>query len=171
MKTSDFLAAGLLALVLWGGNLTPPTPTPTPAPALTAPGPQLQAIVLPIAAVVTGTKATEDRSALADYYAAWADLLERDGTGKKLVATTAVLAEANATAGGLMFQQTGIAGRYDQGKKLSSTIDQALGTWIGIADGKGGFLNEALDDGKRAKAVEFARAMQWALSQAEKPKA
>jgi hypothetical protein len=164
LKTTDLAAIVLALVACWNPPIglidTPIVPTPTvPTPTVA-----MQAVVAPIAALVVGDKAPGDRAALSEYYAAWGDVLERDGgtAGKKKIATTAVLAAANESAGLLMYQQTGIKGRY---ATLADSIQKARGECLGIADLKGGWLNVPLDDAKRAKAVEFERALSWAFSQ------
>lgn len=167
LKKTDVAAIALALVVMFGGKLNLNLPQfawtdSTPAVTIPAPSAELQAIVSPVAALVTGDKAEADRVSLSEFYLALADVIERDGKASvKLVASTGALREISKRAGLLMFQSTGIDNRY---AALAGAIDQSIGQWTAIIE-SGQWLNVPLDDAKRAKAVELYRGLAWAFSQ------
>ena len=164
LRWTDWLAIGLLALVLWGDRIDLSRFWPEATPTLPAPSAELQAVVTPIASLVAGETADADRAALSEYYAAFADVVSRDGK-TRIIATTGLLRTANERAGQLMFQQTGLQGRY---AGIVDAIARAWGNHLGIAatkDGATTYRVVDLDDAKRAKAVEFYAALAWAFEQ------
>ncbi len=136
------LAAGLLAL--WLGN------GPDASPVLPKPTDEWARTVEPIRATLA--KAPE-RKRLGLFYAAFADVVARDGQAadKATLTTVADLVALNERAGKLAFQQTGVQGKYPG---LAKQIDDALR--VGWGD------NAPLDAAKRARAVECLRAVAWA---------
>jgi hypothetical protein len=121
-----------------------PSPEPIPAPADAA----TRAAVAPVGAKLANHK--EDGRRLASFYAGLADVIARDQG--KIVATTAHLRELHRRAGLLMFQQTGIAGKYPG---LAEAINKVLADRVGLE-------NVPLDAAKQKAAVEAFRAIAWA---------
>ena len=163
---SDWIVAIAVAVALLGGKIDlsgifTPTPAPVVVVAIDEPTAAMKAVVQPVAALVTGTNATVDRAALSEFYLAWGDMLQRDALSKK-VTTTLALHDANVSSGLLMFQQTGIQGRY---ATLAEQINKTLAAWVGLLDANGKVLNVPFDDAKRAKAVEYCKGLAWALNQ------
>ena len=147
-----------------------PVPGPGPGPQPDVPDPTLEGLVAPTGALLTlvqpisnlivGPTAKVDGKDLAYFYLELANQIERDGQGAKLFKDTSVLRDLNSTAGSLMFQQTGMKGRYST---LGATIDGILSTSIGLDIA---VLDDAAN--KRATAIQALKAIAWATYQASK---
>lgn len=147
MKSSTFF--GLL-LIAMGVVCQLDSATPRPRPTPDRPSDALAEAVAPVATLLRGR--TEDGSKLAAFYSAVADVIARDHG--KLLQTTAELRELHRRAGLLMFQQTGIEGKYPG---LAEAIDKVLADQIGLE-------NVSLDDKRRTAAVDAFRAIAWACA-------
>jgi hypothetical protein len=147
MKASTFFAIGLIALGLiarFGAN------APKPAPRPDRPSDAVAAAVAPVATILKGH--AEDGAKLAGFYAALADVVTRDQG--KVIETTAQLRELHRRAGLLMFQRTGIEGKYPG---LAEAIDKVLADRIGLD-------NVKMDVTKQTAAVEAFHALAWACA-------
>jgi len=87
---------------------------------------------------------------LAAFYLSLADVVERDQG--KVIQSTAELRETNRRTGLLMFQETGIQGKYPG---LAEAIDKVLADQIGLAV-------VPLDAEKRKQMIDTLRAIAWA---------
>ena len=145
MKTSTFFA---VVLIVWGVLMHPGPQKPSPAPKPNRPSDALVADVGPVVAIMKSHP--EDGRNLAAFYSAVADVIARDQG--KVVQTTAQLRELNRRAGLLMFQKTGIEGKYPG---LAEAIDKVLANSVGLD-------NVALDAAKQTAAIESLRALAWA---------
>jgi len=145
MKGSTFFA---LALIVWGVLATGGTQKPRPEPKPDRPSDALVAAVGPVATILKGH--ADDGRKLASFYSAVADVITRDQG--KIIQTTAQLRELNRRAGLLMFQKTGLEGKYPG---LAEAIDKILADRIGLD-------NVALDTTKQTACIEAFRALAWA---------
>jgi hypothetical protein len=145
MKKSTIFAVVLIALGVWG-RVAPSKPNPTPTPV--RPNDALVAAVGPVVAILKDHP--EDGRNLAAFYEAIADVIARDQG--KVVQTVAQVRELNRRAGLLMFQKTGIEGKYPG---LATAIDKVLEDRIGLDD-------VPVDAAKRAAAIEAFKALSWA---------
>jgi len=119
-----------------GGDLVSPVVSPVKAPSA-----EMQALVTPIIAISDPD--------LVLFYQDFADIIERDS---EIIKTTGTIQTANSRAGQLMFQNTGMKGKYPG---LAENVDAAI---IGAI----GKQNIALTTDLRAKAVEVFEAISWA---------
>lgn len=111
-----------------GGVVPPPVPSPTVEYRVDL-------------SMVTGASASADARILTAFYRDFADLVDRD---RDVIATTGQLRETHIRAGKLMFQQTGIAGRYPG---LAEELDAVFASALGLE-------NVQLDDAKRQAGVD-----------------
>ncbi len=145
MKTSTIFAAVMIAwgaLAYIGQQSTSSTPKPD------RPNDALVATVGPVVTILKNHP--EDGRNLATFYAAVADVLARDQG--RIIQTTSQLREIHRRAGLLMFQKTGIDGKYPG---LAEAIDKVLADRIGLD-------NVALDAAKQTAAIEAFRTLVWA---------
>lgn len=145
MKASTFFA---IALIAWGLLAGRAAVQPHPAPAPNRPSDAMVSAVAPVTTLLKGQ--TEDGRKLAAFYSAVADVIARDQG--KVVQTTAQLREVNRRAGLLMFQKTGIEGKYPG---LAEAIDKVLADRIGLD-------SVPLDAAKQTTAIETFQALAWA---------
>jgi hypothetical protein len=96
----------------------------------------------------------EDGQQIAAFYRALADVVERDAG--QVLRDVADVREANRRAGLLMFQRTGVQGKYPG---LSDAIESALAELVGLD-------NVPLDEAKRKNVVAAFRALAWACGDA-----
>lgn len=120
---------------------TPPTPNPEPIPDPDEPSVEMKSIVASVEPI-------EDAE-LAQFYADFADLVARDSDVLK---NTGHIREAHIRSGKLMFQGTGIKGKYPA---LAEKIDSAIQTAIGVE-------NVNLTPELRARTVQVLKALSWA---------
>lgn len=145
-----------LALVN-GDGVIPPGPDPNPVivvPNVPVPVAYLQNIVLPIKAKMVGQDVKKDSAELANFYNDMADVIERDMIQNK-ISTTGAIRTLNINAGTLMFEKTGIKGKY---VGLGDTIDNALVQVLTLED-------VPLSSIKRQDAINIFRALAWQFSQ------
>jgi hypothetical protein len=145
MRPTTICAAILIG---WGVFTHLGVQKPRPEPKPERPSDALMAAVKPVTAILKGHG--EDGSTLAAFYQAVADVLARDQG--RVIQTTAQLREFHRRAGLLMFQRTGIEGRYPG---LAEAIDKVLVERIGLD-------SVAIDPVKQAAAIEAFRALAWA---------
>jgi hypothetical protein len=147
VKTSTLIG---LALIVGGllAHLDLPFKQPQPSPE--RPSDALVTAVQPVAAILKGHG--DDGGRLSAFYLAEADVVARDQG--KVIATTAQLRELNRRSGLLMFQRTGIEGKYPG---LAEAIDQVLADRVGLD-------NVVFDAGKQKAAVETLKALAWACA-------
>jgi len=133
-----------------------PEPKPEPEPIVTTPVPDdyYKDVVANITPLITGANAKVDSVELAKFYMDMADILGRD---VKIIKTTEDILKLNKNAGQLMFQQTGIKGRY---ANLNSEINSAMVKVLTLN-------NIPLDDPLRFKAVKVVEAIAWACLNAK----
>jgi hypothetical protein len=132
----------------------------TPAPTVPEPSAELQAVVAPLAAMVTGSNATTDRAELSAFCTALAEFHSRDKAA--LVKATQLLADHNAAALQGFYQNAGMTGRYPG---LGAAIDKALGERLGLLTPDGKFKAGVFDAAMAAKAADFYSALAWAFAQ------
>jgi hypothetical protein len=157
---SDWIVLVAVAVALFGGKLIEGISLGggTPAPAVPEPSPELQAVVKPIAALVAGENAAQDRAELSAFCLALAEFHGRDKAA--LVKTTKTLADHNAAALQALYQSTGMTGRY---AGLGASIDKALGGYLGVANADGTYKAVELTAATAAKTAEFYQALAWAF--------
>lgn len=147
-KKTDLLALVLLAVFFWN----PEWPTLGPdVPDVPAPSAELQALVKPVAELLAGYEQTKEFSA---FYVAFADVVERDGKGEKILGNSLVVREYNRQAMDLMWQ-----GRWQKVPGLSAAVDGVLLQHAGD--------DPKLEDTQRAKLVAALRAVAWAAQEAK----
>lgn len=129
-----------------------PDPDPIPVVDVKVPIPSLpyQNAVKNITPLIIGVHSSVDRVELAKFYMDFADVIERDAEEK--ISNTAMFREIHMRASQLMFQQTGMQGRYIG---LNGAIDKALGDSLGLEVA-------TLNGIKRAEAVKILQAIAWA---------
>ena len=164
INKTTLAALVLIAFGMFGDRLDLPKfawnePT-TPAVTIATPTAELQALVVPVAALVTGDKAAADRTELAGLFLALAEFHSRDKAA--IVSTVQLLERFNETAIQGLYQGTGMAGRY---AALGTSIDAAMGKHLGILQANGKYKAEPLDATSSAKVTAFYQAMAWAFSQ------
>jgi len=137
------------------GEEPSPNPNPIPDLVITEPDEPYKSYVTPIIPLIKGEHALDDGYALARFFLDFSDVVGRDSS---ILKTTNDLRELNIKAGKLMFQKTGIDGRY---AGLSDAIDKAFEKALTLQ-------NVDLDDEKRQKAVKIAHAIGWATLEAAK---
>lgn len=146
-------------LVYGGGGPNPPVPPTPPTPDIPQPSADLVALVKPIADLFVGDKATikKDSANLSAFYMDMAETIERD-RATQVIKTTDNVRQTNISAGKLMFQNTGIKGRYPG---LGEAIDKALAAKLGldIVD---------LTDAKRTEVVNMFKALAWICGEVAK---
>jgi len=141
-----------------------PTPTPGPDPPVPVPVPEpdinvdtptayFQNLVKDIPSIVVGSNAKIDSKELAKFYLDMASVIGRDTS---VVKTTEHIRTLNINAGKLMFQQSGIQGRY---ANLNTTVDNV------ITQSLGGLENVALTVDKRNSVVKAFEALAWGFLQ------
>lgn len=151
MKHRNLLFPVVVFAALAGHYLSPPPASAPDQVPLAAPPPALADEVAPIRKLLAGQRA--DARRLAAFYRQMADVVRRDTT---VVTSTGALRTGHRTAGKLMFEQTGIDGRY---ARLPTRIDQALAKALGLDD-------VPLTKQKRAAAVTTFEAIAWAAQAA-----
>jgi len=150
MKPTTLLAVGLIVAGLVAA-WRPAGPSPTPAP--TPPDEATRAIV----ADLRGQLPPEDGRRLGAFYSALADVIERDAGD--LIDTVARVRQLNRRAGLLMFQRTGIAGKYPG---LAQQIDRAIARGMGLEETDEGYTDVDLDAERIERLVRVLRAIAWA---------
>lgn len=144
-------------LVYGGGDTI--IDTSNKLPEIAKPSDGLVTIVQPLMTLFIGDKVQikKDASSMAYFYSDIADTISRDST-TKLLKTTEQIRQLNITAGTLMFQQTGVKGRYPG---LGTEIDKVLATSIGldIVD---------ITDTKRIDIVNAFKAIAWSCVEVAK---
>jgi hypothetical protein len=145
MRPTTILAA---ALIGWGVFAHTGFDKPGPAPLPDRPSASLLTAVKPVTAILKGH--TDDGMKLATFYSAVADVLARDQG--KVITTTAQLRELHRRAGLLMFQKSGIEGKYPG---LAEAIDKVLADSVGLD-------NVTLDAEKCQHAIDAFKAFAWA---------
>lgn len=165
LKKTDLAAIVLALLVLFGGKLDLPQfawtdPAVTPAVTIAAPSADLQVIVVPVAALVAGDKAAADRPELAAFFTALAEFHSRDKAA--IVSSVQLLQRHDDLSLQALYQNTSMAGRY---AALGTSIDTALGKYLGILQADGKYKAGPLDAVASAKVSAFCQAMAWAFSQ------
>jgi nitrogen fixation-related uncharacterized protein len=149
MKMITLLAIALIGLGLtahfrWGVKAS------NPSSAIERPNDALVSAVLPITAILKGH--AEDGAKLAGFYAALADVVDRDQG--RVLKTTHELRELHRRAGLLAFQKSGIEGKYPD---LSKAIEKILADEIGLD-------NVALDAVKQEASQKTFKALAWACA-------
>jgi hypothetical protein len=129
-----------------------PDPDPKPTIEVDTPSAVLQLLVKGITPLLTGDKAKEDGVELAKFYLDMANVIERDST---VIKTTTHIRTLNVNAGQLMFQKTGIQGRYTG---LSQEIDNVF---VAVLTKD----NTELTPAKRQELVQALKAIAWACLQ------
>lgn len=136
-----------------------PGPSPTPVPSIPepeTPSTALQRLVEPLAALAANKILdTGDLLNLTEFYFDFADVVRRDAAD--VIATTATFRAVYMDAGGLMFQQTGMKGKY---AGLSEIVDGIISDYIGLDI-------ESLD---AVKTSDVLNAVAWTFYQPLKPK-
>jgi hypothetical protein len=127
-----------------------PEPAKEKVPVVIEPSSYLKKLVTPITESLTGKDAKKDALDLAWFYWDMGDGISRDSGS--MVKTTEDIRTLNVRAGGVMFQQKSIKGKY---KGLPEAVDNAL---IDVLELK----SVKLSDGKRAEAVQVFKAISWA---------
>jgi hypothetical protein len=146
-----FTIVGILMIALGVlSHFDKPTPQPAPTPVPNRPSDVLAASVQPIAAILKNH--ADDGGKLADFYLSMADVISRDQG--KVIQTTANLRELHRRAGLLMFQRTGVQGKYPG---LAEAIDKVFVDRLGLE-------NVAFDSAKQSAAIEIMKAIAWACS-------
>ncbi len=93
------------------------------------PTPLLQATVAELAAFSNRVEA-QDLLNLTEFYLDFADVVRRDGLASKpVVNTTSIFRSTYMNAGGLMFQQTGMQGKYDG---MAEIVDSIITSELGL---------------------------------------
>lgn len=115
--------------------------SPVVAPVTAAPSAEMQKIVEPVVEI-------KDLD-LASLYSDLAGVIERDS---EIIKTTETIRTAHSRSGQLMFQGTGMKGKYPG---LAEKVDAAIAEAIGKE-------NVSLTPDLRAKAVEVFKALSWA---------
>lgn len=137
-----YLAASFLIVFLCGcprgGDLTSPVVTPV---TVTAPSAEMQKLVETIVSIADND--------LSNLYADIANVIERDS---EIIKTTESIRTANSRCGKLMFQGTGMQGKY---VGLAEKVDTAIAGAIGKE-------NVTLTPELRTKAIEVFKALSWA---------
>lgn len=149
----DISAKAPLALSTEQGPGPNPNPNPDPViklPDIPEPPAHLKELVKDIPGKLVGDDVQEDAVELVLFYWDMADTLQRD-SDSKIVTTTGKIRELNIRAGALMFQKTGIKGKYSG---LGSSIDSVLVEVLGLAD-------VSLTESKRGDAVKAFSAIAW----------
>ena len=120
------LFIGIAALGVSGATgvvlTTPETQITVEAPVVSSDSPDLSRVSELL------SKHPEDAIALSELYAAIADVIERDGS---VIKTLGQIREANSRSGKLLFQKTGIQGKYDG---LPEAVDSFLVSKLGVED-------------------------------------
>lgn len=165
LKKTDLAAIALALVVVFGGKLNLNLPQfawtdSTQAVTVPAPSAELQALVSPVAALVTGDKAATDRAELAGLFSALAEFHARDKA--TIVSNVQLLQRHNDLSLQAFYQGTGMKGRY---AAIGASIDTALGKYLGILQADGKYKAGPLDAIAAAKVAEFCQAMAWAFSQ------
>ena len=145
MSRTTVAALLLMAIGAWAqfGRVIPETTAK-----IDRPSESLAAAVAPIQSILAAQK--EDGRTIATFYLSLADVVARDQG--RVIRSAADLREVNRRAGALMFQQTGMTGKYPA---LATAIEKVLADVVGLE-------NTLLDDSRRTKAVEAFRAIAWA---------
>ena len=149
MKPTTYVA---VLLIVAGAVAAWRQPADRPEPNANAPDAATRAIVANVREILTGHQ--EDGQRLAAFYLALADVVERDAG--QVLRDVADVREANRRAGLLMFQRTGVQGKYPG---LSAAVESALTELIGLD-------NVPLDEAKRKNVVAAFRALAWACGDA-----
>lgn len=159
---SDWIVAISVLAVLFGGKLADGISLGGGSSTLTIsePSAELQTIVKPIAAMVTGEHAVVDRAELSAFCLALVEFHDRDKAA--IVNTTALLADHNGTALQAFYKDTGMTGRY---VGLGTSIDKALAGCVGIPIENGKFKAIEFTPAMAVKAAEFYRALAWVFQQ------
>ncbi len=163
--TKDNKSSVAIHKLVNGKGLPTPTPNPNPDPdppipdiSIAKPEEPYLGFVKPITPLITGKDASvikRDSIELAKFYLDFADVLERD---ENIIKTTGHILKLNQNAGQLMFQKTGMKGKYDN---LPSAIDTAFAEALTLED-------VSLTASKRDKAVKVSKAIAWACLEAGK---
>lgn len=124
-----------------------PTPEPVPEP-IPEPGPVILEPSEEMKSFVSKIEQVEDEE-LVEFYLAFSDLVSRDS---EVIGSTGHIRTAHSRAGRLMFQQTGMKGKYPG---LAVAIDEALMAALGKEDQK-------LTPELRRKAADIFTAIAWA---------
>lgn len=159
---SDWIVVVCAAALLFGGKLADGISLGggVSTPTIEAPSAELQAIVQPIAAMVTGEHAAVDRAELSAYRLALAEFHDRDDAEK--VKTTARLEAFNKTALRSLWLKTGMEDRYPS---MWSAVDKSLAGYIGIPMENDNYKAVDFTRAMAAKTVEFYSALAWAFQQ------
>lgn len=164
INKTTLAAIVLIAFGMFGDRLDLPkfslTSPTTPAITIASPTAELQALVVPVAALVTGDKAAVDRAELAGLFSALAEFHSRDKAA--IVSTVQLLQRHNELSLQALYQGTGMAGRY---AALGTSVDTALGKHLGIVGTDGKYKAGPIDATASAKVAAFSQAMAWAFSQ------
>lgn len=139
-KLTDLLAVLLVVVAIVFPKLKHESQPNTPAPSA-----ELQAVLAPVKALLIGHP---QAASIASFATAIADTLERDGGN--VITTPTMLGEFNARAVSLRG-----GGRFQAVPGLADALNAALLKWIGSSA-------DPLDAARRAKVVEFYRAIPWA---------
>lgn len=130
------------------------TPTVPSGPIPNTPSTELQRLVEPLATYAANTILdTGDLLNLTEFYFDFADVVRRDGAN--VISTTADFRAVYMNAGALMFQQTGMKGKY---AGLSEIVDGVISNYVGL-DVRG--LNAV-------KTADVLNAVAWAFYQSLK---
>ena len=132
---------------------------PAVTPAVPTPAADLQTIVAPVRATLSGHSA--EAREVAAVYKATASVLDRDAAAgpKAVIASTSTLRELLGRAGQLATQGTGFAGRVPG---LADALDKALADGLGLTKSAEGYENKPLDEPLRRRAADTCRAIAWA---------
>jgi hypothetical protein len=145
VKPTTYVA---LLLIVVGALAAWRKPADRPTPDANAPDASTRAIVANIREILAGHP--EDGRQLAAFYLALADVIQRDAG--QVIKDMADVREVNRRAGLLMFQRTGLQGKYPG---LGAAIEAALSQLIGMD-------NVPVDDANRGAVTAAFRAIAWA---------
>ena len=131
----------------YGKSLPPVTSIPEPD----TPSAELQKLVVSVMEIEILD--TGDLLNLTEFYFDFADIVRRDGLASEpVITTTTMFRNVYMKAGTLVFQQTGMKGKYEN---LNETIDNIISNYIGLNVGP-------LD---ATKTADVLNAIAWALYQ------
>jgi len=135
-----------------------PNPLPNPNPdSIVVPEPHeyYKQKVIPITTLLNGPDAKKDSIELAKFYLDFANIIMRD---KEIITHVRHIREANVSAGNLMFQQTGMQGKYPG---LSEMLNNIVKEVLGLED-------KELTNTTRQYAQDTFKAIAWACLESGK---
>lgn len=112
----------------YGDNPTPvptPTPTPSPYPSPPTPSPELIKLTEPLSKF---NISKQDRLTISEFYYDFFIVISSDAADKH-IKTTEIFRNTYMNAGQLMFQQSGLGGKYDG---LAEAIDKVIISYLGL---------------------------------------